>query len=149
MYQKEDLILGALEVRNNYLIDYLNSYIELSKQQSPELALHQHIDAVFEAVHQWVISDNFYGCNFINASAEYHNINDPIYLYAAKYKQATENIITELPKDQTETLGKKIMILLEGATVTTQVRGDKKAIHTARITLNTLLKQYFETTLKK
>ena len=144
---KEDLILGVLEMRNATFLDYLNGYIKQSKKKSPELASYHHIYAIFEAFNQWILSDEFSGCNFVNASAEYHNVNNSIYLYAAQHKEVTEKIIiellTELPRNVAETLGKQIMMLLEGAIVTAQARAEKTSIDIARVTLNILLKQHY------
>jgi len=131
---KEALILEVLKKRHDSLNNTLDLAIAESKHQQPDAPPHEHIDAIFNTLKQWIYSDTFYGCNFINASAEYSDQQDPIHIYAAKHKhsieQRIEHLLCELPN--ATTLAKQISLILDGAIVTAQVRGDKAAIGTAQ-----------------
>lgn len=148
---KNELILEVLKIRHEEVLTLINGHLYESKKSNPEISDHNHIKSIFCAYDVWINSDEFTGCNFINASAEYSQIDNPICLYAARHKQTIKNLIMslldELPDDQAQILGEQIMILLDGAIISAQIRLNKTAIQTAELVLNSLLKQYFPQTV--
>ena len=85
------------------------------------------IFAIFDALHEWFNSDTFYGCNFINASAEYSDAQHPIFLFSQKHKQQVVELIkTKLPAGD-ESKADQIDLLIEGAIVMAHTRGMKKS----------------------
>ena len=144
---KEDLILETLRIQHDYIMELFENHIEKSREQYPDYLPHQHISSIFDAIKSWMLQKDFTGCKFINASAEYGNPNDPIHQCATKHKLAQKKIIfdllSELPKKQAKSLAEQIAILIDGAIVVAQVRTDKTTIDSARLTLETLLTNYF------
>lgn len=140
---KDELVLEVLKRRDKVVNEMIDTFIEASKHEHPKLLPHQHIDAIFSAIKNWVCSKEFTGCNFINASAEYADKDNVINQYSAYHKrgiqQKIESLLSNFPKKKAETLAKKIALVLDGAIVTTQVQADKTAIDTAHTIAKTLL----------
>ncbi|AAZ28255.1 MULTISPECIES: TetR/AcrR family transcriptional regulator [Colwellia] len=119
---KDELILAVLEQRHHQVLSMLSSKIDdLEKESS------LGIFAIFDALHEWFNSDTFYGCNFINASAEYSDAQHPIFLFSQKHKQQVVELIkTKLPAGN-ESKADQIDLLIEGAIVMAHTRGMKKS----------------------
>ena len=144
---KEELIVEILERKHDATITYIENYISASQENNPNYPAHKHTFAIFDAVKDWMSQEDFTGCNFINASAEYGKPDDPIHQCAAKHKTTLItlifNLLNELPKKQAQSLAEQIAILIDGAIVVAHVRMDKTTIDSARLTLGTLLTTHF------
>ncbi len=76
-----------LRRRHSAVLELIDSSVQISQEQHPEYVPHKHIEAIFEATKQWILDQEFAGCNFIKASAEYGQVDEPIHNYAASHKQ--------------------------------------------------------------
>jgi hypothetical protein len=95
--------------------------------------------AMFDGLHGWFNSESFYGCNFINASAEYADSKDPIHAYAAEHKQSIVDLVrTELAPDD-KMKADQIDLLVGGAIVMAHTRGIKDAALMAKEMARTLI----------
>lgn len=122
---KDELILAVLQQRHTQILVMIKAKVEEAKQAGSSAVL-----AIFDALHQWFNGDDFYGCNFINASAEYADAQDPIHAFAAQHKQAVIDLIKTQLSAEDKTKAEQIGLLVEGAIVMAHTRGAK---HSARM----------------
>ncbi|MHA2936912.1 TetR/AcrR family transcriptional regulator [Vibrio sp. RC27] len=124
---KEDLILAALALQHGRVLEMINKkFIEAENSDEPQVL------ALFDALDDWFNSEHFFGCNFINASAEYSDTLHPIYKYAAKHKRAMVELIST--KLDAHNVGKadQIGLLVEGAIVMAHTHGIKNSAPMAK-----------------
>jgi len=125
---KEELILAVLEQRHQQLMDTLEQAVDEARSEGGEPVL-----AIFDVLDNWFSSDGFFGCNFINASAEYSGSGDVIHQFAARHKRDMEQLIREnLTNDPDGSLAEELALLIDGAVVYAQTRGDRSAAKMAR-----------------
>jgi AcrR family transcriptional regulator len=133
---KEELILATLRLRdqqfNDHLMQNVERLMEGKYQQQPLGVVH----ALFDSIEGWIRSDSFYGCTFINASAEFSDLTDPVHQIATAHKLSVKNIIhaliTPLQLRSPDYLAQQISLLIDGAIVVAQTTGNKDAINLAR-----------------
>lgn len=128
---KEELILSALRLRDLRWRKWFISATEKNAETPRERLL-----ATFDALHEWVNSRKFYGCMFINASAEFPKRADPIHKAAAEHKKLVYDYILSLTKaagakDSTG-LARHIFLLNEGVIIDAHVSNNKKAAFEAK-----------------
>lgn len=91
--------------------------------------------AAFEAYGKWLVDDNFRGCAFINAASEIADPEHPARAVALAHKKGVEEHLVALANeagiDEPEALAEKLLLLLEGATVTASMRKDRGPLDTA------------------
>jgi len=119
---KNELILAALQQRHEQVLSMINTKVNEANQAGESGLL-----AIFDALHQWFNSDTFFGCNFINASAEYADPEDPIHLFAAQHKQAIVDLIRTQLSAADQDKADQIGLLVEGAIVMAHTRGMKQS----------------------
>ena len=132
---KDELILAALQLQHEHVLGMIKGKITNASELGSSRVL-----ALFDGLHAWFNSDRFYGCNFINASAEYADADDPIHVYAAEHKQAIVDLVRiELaPEDKSK--ADQIDLLVEGAIVMAHTRGIKDAALMAKEMARSLIK---------
>lgn len=140
---KEELILEVLRRRHADLWNHYETCIAESRRKHPDWIDEQHLSAIFDALHAWINSPKFFGCNFINASAEYGSPDDPIHRLAHEHKRRLGGLIYDLlagrPKAERTRLAENILMIVDGAIVAAHVRGEKGAAKRARTIADTLL----------
>jgi len=123
---KDELILAALQQRHEQVINNLNNTINKANQNGSCSVL-----AIFDSLDEWFNSEAFFGCNFINASAEYNDPNNPITVYSIEHKKMIVELIREqlLLKhpDKMSNKAEQIGLLVEGAIVMAHTQGIKKS----------------------
>lgn len=127
---KELLILAVLEYRHQNLVELFDSTIKTSREAHPQEKDSYHLHAFFDALQEWFEDDNFFGCNFINASAEFADKDHPVHQFACGHKQWFRDCLKDLLHDSE--LAEQAMLLVDGAIVTAQVRSAPQAAETAR-----------------
>lgn len=119
---KDELILAAMRRRDEIFRNKLMMFVE-SKAKTPR----DRIAAVFDFHEDWFTGNEFCGCMFINAAAEFSAAESAPRRLAADHKQEIVRYLRELcdqdgikdPHDVAEQLN----ILLEGAIVAARVVG--------------------------
>lgn len=119
---KDELVAAAMQRRDEIFRDRMTKFVE-SHASTPR----ERILAVFDFHEDWFTGDEFCGCMFINASAEFAAPDSEPRRIAAEHKQE----IVRYLRDQIAAAGIKnpgevaeqINILLEGAIVTARVIG--------------------------
>ena len=134
---KEELILAVLKFRHEQLDLLFQTAIEKVNEETSKIdgvlcVEQQKIIAVFNALDQWFQSENFFGCNFINASAEYGDKEDPIHQYAAYHKAWVCDYLCAIMSGLSKELSDELVLVMDGAIVTAHVRGDRQAAQKAK-----------------
>jgi AcrR family transcriptional regulator len=129
---KDDLMIAALEMQNDWLQETFRSMIREHGGEAPIARLH----AVFDVVDMILESDDFQGCIFVNAAMEFPLPHDPAHRLALKNKQMIEEIVRELAVEagaaEPHDLAQELCLIMEGAYVTRHVTGNKQTIDIAR-----------------
>lgn len=133
---KDDLIKAVLEMRHEQFGKWFTSrVITISRERYPEQD-YGKLMAMFDAIDEWIHTDTFYGCNFINASAEFSDLRHPIHRYAAKHKlewsDYIRSCIPSLSQPESDELAKEILLLLDGAIVSAHTSGLKDSAERAK-----------------
>lgn len=143
---KDELIIAVLSKREEDFSAWIRTTMtRLLKHQQGDPRLAKLL-SYFDALHEWVNSDSFCGCNFINASIEFKRKDDPIHAAAAAHKklgiQMLQEFLAELHLDNAHHIAQQIHMLIEGAIVMAITLDDKKAIQLAKETAIQLLQTY-------
>lgn len=127
---KEELILAVLQQRHEQQIALIQRTMEQASEKGEPPAL-----AIFDALDNWFRSEGFFGCNFINASAEYAQEGDAIYQFAARHKAQVQRLIENSlgtgGKDKAH-LAAQLSLLVDGAIVYAHTRRNKNAANLAK-----------------
>lgn len=124
---KEALLLETLRYRDQEWMQALHGFLQ---DALPEHALLAYVDYLAD----WIQQDDFYGCYFINACAEYSEPEHEIHVFAATHKQRIFEVLHErLPfiSVSKRPAINSIITMGEGLIVTKQVSGNAAAALTA------------------
>ena len=127
---KEALVQAALRHRDAMFLDRMRARVEgLPLPDRPA----GYIDFILE----WTLEDDFHGCAFINAAAEYPDHADAVHVVATEHKQAIrdylERVCTEACLAAPDAAAWQLFLIGEGLTVAAQVGGvDEQAARQAR-----------------
>ncbi len=128
---KDELILATLRRRDEKFRNWFMRTVEkLSTTPQGRLL------AVFDTLEEWFTGKEFSGCMFINASAEYAALDDPIHMASVEHKKLVLKYVRELTMAAGVTapgeLADEIMLLMEGAIVMAYVADDQNAAQNAK-----------------
>ena len=119
---KDEVILAALRRRDEIFRNRLMKFVD-TKARTPR----ERLLAVFDFHEQWFAGDDFRGCMFINASAEFCEPTAPPRLVAAEHKRAIVRYLEDLARaaglPRPDLTAEQLNLLLEGSIVTAQVAG--------------------------
>ncbi len=143
---KDELIIAALRRRDELFSADMSARIErLVMQQKGDPRI-KKLMAFFEALHEWISSDSFRGCNFINASIEFKREDDPIHVAASARKklmiQQIQELLVELHLPDTAYVARSIHMLVEGAIVMAVTLNDKNTAQQAKDNALKILHSY-------
>jgi AcrR family transcriptional regulator len=142
---KEHLVLEVLQRRSKALLEQMRRRIEARRELEPRAPAHTRIVEILEIIDEWIGSGSFFGCNFVRAAAEYSDPRDPIRVHAASYKASMRDIVAELlcelPAGRRESVAEQIMVVIDGAITTAQVRRRSDVIESARQIVAAILSQ--------
>jgi len=140
---KEELIVAVLERRHQQLSEAFDEALAQHSAEHPDALPEQRLWVIFDALEEWIKSDKFYGCNFINASAEYSNPDDAIHQLASRHKFEFKTLLAKqldhLEAGRADALAERILLLIDGAIVSAQVRGLQQGLEHARVMTAMLL----------
>lgn len=131
---KEDLIAAALDKRHH-------DFMAALEQRLEPLAPDSRPAAYLDFIAAWTRQEDFHGCAFINAAAEYSAANALARQAAQAHKQALRARLAGLCRDAglPAGLSLSLFVLGEGLIVSAQVSGDAAAeIQAARQAWQTL-----------
>jgi len=135
---KEELIQATLERRHEHLTGLLVDG-PAARADTPK----GQLLASFDALQEWIASDDFNSCMFIKASSEYQDPSHPIHQISAAHKRALTDHMTGLARKadakEPEALARQLMLLMEGAIVTAHMQGKAFAAPDAKDAARTLI----------
>lgn len=139
---KDALILGALELRDTRFRCWIEARVaELGPSPREQLS------ALFDALAEWFTQEGFHGCLFINATAEFGAIDNPIHQAAARHKMAMlawlEQLAIQAGAHAPEILAQGLMVAMEGGIVMAQVMGGAEASRMAKAVAQGLIHAAF------
>ncbi len=139
---KDELILATLRLRDERFRDWFVDAVERAAT-----APRERLIAIFDALGEWFAEENFSGCMFINASAEFAPPDDPIHAAAAEHKLLMRGYIRDQAMAaglsgaaEADSLADGLMLLAEGAIVMAYVVGDGDAAAKAKAAAAVLLR---------
>ncbi|HLF59140.1 MAG TPA: TetR/AcrR family transcriptional regulator [Alphaproteobacteria bacterium] len=139
---KEALILATLRRRDAEFRGWFVREVE-SRSRSPR----GRLAAVFDVIADWCARPGFYGCMFINASAEFHRRDDPIHVVAAENKRAVTRYLRSLAEAagarDPKSLAEQLTVLVEGAIVLSHVYGGTAPVRRAAAAARPILEAAF------
>lgn len=117
---KEELINAFLARRDDYWCDWLTGRVE-ALASAPRARLL----AVFDALGEWFASEEFRGCAFINAAAEFSDARHAARIASREHKDRVTAYLKSLAEaarmNRPAELALQLALLVEGAIVTAQV----------------------------
>ncbi len=133
---KDELIRAVLEMRHEQFGKWFTSrVIKISRESYPDHP-YGKLMSMFDAVSEWIHSDTFFGCNFINASAEFSDFQHPIHVYAAQHKlewsEYIRGCVSGVSEAEADEMAKEILLLLDGAIVSAHTTGLKDSAERAQ-----------------
>jgi len=144
---KEHLILEVMRRRSEAFFAEISDRLEAHRAAVPDAAQHSRIEVIFDIVDEWISGGDFFGCNFVRAAAEYGDRDDPIHRHAAHHKhrlqQVFADLLCDLPQALQNSAAEQVMLVLDGAITTAQVRGRTDVIDVARKMVSLLLSAGF------
>jgi AcrR family transcriptional regulator len=143
---KDELIIAALQKRDENFMNFAREGVaRLADKQTGDQRM-ARVLALFDAITEWASNDNFTGCAFINASAEFPRREDPIHVACANHKklvtQFIEELLADLPLNDSRKVARQIALLIEGAIVTAHTTCDISGVPLAKETARQLLETY-------
>ena len=128
---KDELILAVLRRRDEQFRNNLMRRVEQLGKTPVE-----KLEAIFDFIDEWFKSEFFWGCMFINASAEFTDMDNPHHVVCAEHKRLVHKYIEKLGADagvkNPNELAEQLNLLIEGAIVQAHVSGDSRAADRAR-----------------
>jgi len=138
---KDALMLEALRLRDARFRQHLEEQTA-ARAASPREALLR----LFDVLEEWFAGDEFRGCLFINASAEFGNPADPLHKAAAEHKALVldwlHRLCAKAGAPDAYGLARQLAMLKEGAIVTAQVSRDPRAARTAQGIADHLIRSF-------
>ncbi len=135
---KDELILAALRRRDENFRNWFVRAVE-GRATAPR----ERLLALYDVLAEWIAGDDFNGCMFINASAEFADAGDPVHATAAEHKRLILAYIHDLAgaagAADADALAWDLMLLVEGAIVMAHVAGEKDAAARARRAAETMV----------
>ena len=128
---KDELMLATLRKREELFMANFTRKVE-----QPDASARERLELVFDALDEWFQEKGFFGCMFINASAEFSDPEDPCYKLCAKHKQLVHDYIRDLAKKagahNPGGLSTQLNLIIEGAIVQAHTCNDKSAAARAK-----------------
>ncbi len=117
---KEDLILAALERRDEQARDAMRAFVEQRASDPVERLL-----VTFDCLEAWFCDERFRGCPFVSAAGEHKDTDNPVFRAAALHKRLTLAYFEELAHAarcaEPKRIAAEINLLHEGAIAVAQM----------------------------
>lgn len=122
---KDALIEAALALRHTQFMAKMRACVEAAAVQERPLAYIRFIA-------DWVQEEGFYGCAFINASAEFAPLHAGPHQQAAQHKKEVQayllSLCAQAGASAPEAIAVQLFLLGEGLIVASQVQGNSAAL---------------------
>lgn len=139
---KEDLIAATLQLRHERFRDWLVRRVESAADDPRDRLL-----AIFDALGEWFRAPDFCGCMFMKAAAEYPAMAHPIHLQATEHKQDLADFVAGIARQAgaqgPDALARRLVLLMEGAIVTTHIGRTGDHAEDAKVAAGVLIDDAF------
>lgn len=136
---KDALMVAAVEMRDRWESESFDRTVAHFSDGTPRGT----ILAFFDALDLWFNGEDYQGCLFITACAEFPSRHDPVHHAAAAHYGKTTAALNELCRqsgaDEPTKLAKQLELLLEGAVVMRMIKSDDSTAKVARAAAKDLL----------
>lgn len=138
---KDKLVSAVLDRRAAEVENWLQTTYE-----QKELGARERLLLLFDFMRKRFKSGQFYGCPFVNASAEYSAADHPIHLQAEAYNAhfiaALNKFTAELHVEDHDILARQLFLLIQGSIVVAQVSGSDDWAREARQMASALIDRH-------
>jgi len=128
---KDELILATLRKRDEL---FRNKMMRETERRASDPR--QRLFAMFDFLSDWFHEEDFSGCMFINAAAEFSDHDNPSHMISAEHKRLVADYICRQAEmagaRDPVALSHELNLLMEGAIVYAHVMGDKQAAARAK-----------------
>ena len=129
---KDDLVLAVLDKRSEIDLATFRDMLCEFAGDDPRAQL----DAIWDVLDAWFNRDDFRGCIFITAAAEFPFRHDPAHEKAAAHAARMQRLLADIAEragaDDPVALAERLFILIDGAFVVRHVTGNDRAADIAR-----------------
>lgn len=129
---RDDLIREAIQVRDEWDQAAFQRRVHERAGYAPK----DMLLAMFDVLDEWFTHEDFRGCIFLHACAEFPSPTDPVHRAAARHYAVSEDTVRQVAEaagvDDPVRLAKEWLILLEGAITHRMVAGFDGAARAAR-----------------
>jgi AcrR family transcriptional regulator len=129
---RDQLILEAVELRNQWESGAFAQCVQEKAGHDPRAMLL----AMFDVLDDWFTADDYKGCIFISACAEFPSQTHPVHQTAASHFAASESAVRSMAKaagaKDPEALARQWVMLLQGAVTLRLTIGDDGSAVRAR-----------------
>jgi AcrR family transcriptional regulator len=143
---KDELIIAVLQKRDEDVMEVFREGVARHAPKQEGDPRKARILALFDIVDEWVNSDSFSGCTFINASAEFPRREDPIHGACLNHKrlviQYIEELISELKLSEPHRVARELSLLIDGAVIAGHTLSDTSGVVLAKGAALRLLESY-------
>lgn len=135
---KNKLIVAVLEARSTTALSSLRTFVE--GKTTPM----KRLQAVFDWHSKWFGSDDFTGCMFIAATAEFHNSEPEVSRCSSEHKRLLTDFISEILTDlvdnkSVDRMARQTVMLLDGAVTAALVHDRSAAAKEAWVAMQALV----------
>jgi AcrR family transcriptional regulator len=113
---KDELVAAYLRARDERWRNWLEAFVERRGGSAKERLL-----STFDVLGEWMEHENYRGCGFVNAAAEFPDGDHPARAVVLEQKRWMRGYLAELATEagaeDSEDLAERLLILHEGATV--------------------------------
>lgn len=135
---KDDLVLAHLQKSGTEMRSRIVNAID-SKATEPK----QKLLAVFDVFEELLVTPEFRGCPFINASAEFAEQANPVQQASAEFYEDFRKLFSVLAQQagiaNPDLVSKQLLMLIVGAIVTEQMQRQSGAMAVARYAAESLI----------
>ena len=135
---KDELVAAYLRARDERWRNWLVEFVERRGGSATERLL-----STFDVLGEWMERENYRGCGFVNAAAEFADADHPARAVVLEQKRWMRSYLTELATeagaDDPEDLAERLLILHEGATVASSLGVAADAAQKAKQTAEVLV----------
>lgn len=130
---KDELVAAYLRARDERWRNWLEEFVERRGGSATERLL-----STFDALEEWMERENYRGCGFVNAAAEFPDADHPARAVVLQQKRWVRDYLAKLAAEagaeDPEDLAERLLILQEGATVANSLGIAADAAHRAKQT---------------
>jgi AcrR family transcriptional regulator len=127
---KDELVAAYLRARDERWRSWLVEFVERRGGSATERLL-----STFDALGEWMERENYRGCGFVNAAAEFPDADHPARAVVLEQKRWMRDYLAELAAEagaeDPEDLAERLLILHEGATVVYSLGVSPEAVRKA------------------